>query len=112
MLLFVNSIMPTKEEKRRRAKLVEAIVQKETAKAIEMMPISFSELGALFDYLDARLGEEGCDHTARMTRTFLQKKNLEPETILPWLQESGGYCDCEVLANVEESWGDEIEKNT
>ena len=104
--------MPTKEEKRRRAKLVEAIAHKETAIAIELMPISFTDLGELFDHLDIELGEEGCDHTSRMTQAFLQKRNLEAEKILPWLQEYGGYCDCEVLANVEESWGDEIEKNT
>ena len=105
-------IMPSKEEKRRRAKLVEAIVQLETAKAIEAMPISFADLSALFDYLDIKLGEEGCDHTTRMTNTFLGKQSLKPEIILPWLQEYGGYCDCEVLANVEESWRDEIEKYT
>jgi hypothetical protein len=104
--------MPTKEEKRRRSKLVTAIVQNETAKAIEAMPISFADLGALFDHLDTMLGEEGCDHTSRMTQVFLQKRKLDAVRILPWLQEHGGYCDCEVLANVEESWGDEIEKNT
>ncbi|MCP4987488.1 MAG: DUF2695 domain-containing protein, partial [Colwellia sp.] len=27
-------------------------------------------------------------------------------------EEYGGYCDCEVLANVEESWESEINKNT
>jgi hypothetical protein len=26
-------------------------------------------------------------------------------TVIPWLREQGGYCDCEVLANVEERWG-------
>jgi len=104
--------MPTKEEKRRRAKLVEAIVQRGTLEAIEAMPISFSDLGALFDYLDVKLGEEGCDHTARMTTAFLKQKDIETEIVIPWLQEYGGYCDCEVLANVEESWGDEIEKHT
>jgi len=104
--------MPTKEEKRRRTKLVEAIVQKETAIAIEAMPISFVDLGALFNHLDAKLGEVGCDHTSKITQAFLQKRNLEFEKIIPWLQEHGGYCDCEVLANVEDSWGDEIERNT
>ena len=86
--------MPTKEEKHRRAKLVEAIAQKETAIAIEAMPISFADLGALFDHLDFKLGEEGCDHTSGMTQAFLKDRNLEAEIILPWLQEFGGHCDC------------------
>jgi len=104
--------MPSKEEKLRRAKLVEAIVQEETAKAIENMPISFKDLAALFDHLDEVFGNEGCDHTPKITKAFLESRNLNTEEILPWLEEYGGYCDCEVLANVEDSWESEIEKNT
>lgn len=104
--------MPSKEEERRRAQLVEAAVQKGTEEAIERMPISFNDLAALFDHLDEQLGENGCDHTPRMTKAFLENKNLNTKAILPWLEEYGGYCDCEVLANVEESWESEIEKNT
>ena len=35
---------------------------------------------------------------------FLQANGLREATIIPWLGEHGGYCDCEVLANVEEEW--------
>jgi hypothetical protein len=104
--------MPSKEEKRRRAKLVEAMVQEETAKAVEKMPISFGDLAALFDHLDEQLGVQDCDHTPRMTKAFLDSRKLNMEGILSWLGEYGGYCDCEVLANVEESWESEIEKHT
>ena len=104
--------MPSKEEKRRRAQLVEAMVQKDTEEAIERMPISFTDLATLFDHLDEQMGERGCDHTPKMTKAFLENKNLNTEVILPWLEEYGGYCDCEVLANVEESWESVIEKNT
>ena len=104
--------MPSKEEKRRRAKLVEAIAQEETAKAIERMPVTFNDLAGLFDYLDEQLVIEGCNHTPKMTIKYLESRNLKADYILPWLEEYGGYCDCEVLANVEESWESEIEKNT
>ena len=104
--------MPSKEEKRRRAKLVEAMFQEETAKAVEKMPISFGDLAALFDHLDEQLGVQDCDHTPRMTKAFLDSHKLNMEGILSWLGEYGGYCDCEVLANVEESWESEIEKHT
>jgi len=104
--------MPSKEEKRRRAEIVAAIAQQETAKAIEKMPISFKDLAELFDHLDEQLGIEECDHTKRMTKKFLESRNLNAEEIFPWLEEFGGYCDCEVLANVEDSWESEIEKNT
>ena len=105
-------MMVSKEEKRRRAKLVEALVQEHTKKAIEKMPISFNDLSALFDYLDVQLGNEGCDHTPKLTKAFLEKRKLNTSLILPWLEEFGGYCDCEVLANVEESWESEINEYT
>ena len=104
--------MPSKEEKQRRAELVEAMVQDETKKAIDRMPITFVELAALFDHLDEQLGIKGCDHTPKITKAFLESRKLDAGIIIPWLSEYGGYCDCEVLANVEESWEDEIEKHT
>jgi len=102
----------SKEEKRRRAALVQAIVDEDTKRAIEEMPISLKELGSLFDFLDVELGEHGCDHSTKLTSNYLTKRNLNQELILSWLADSGGGCDCEVLANVEESWESEISKNT
>jgi len=29
---------------------------------------------------------------------------LDEDRIIPWLEEHGGGCDCEVLANVEEEF--------
>lgn len=104
--------MTSKQEKRRRAALVEAMVAEDTKKAIEEMPLSLKDLGRLFDHLDVQLGIEGCDHTPRITSSFLASLNLNRDEILPWLLEQGGSCDCEILANVEESWESEIAKNT
>jgi len=87
------------------------MVDEDTKKALEEMPISLSHLGQLFDYLDEEL-EGGCDHTPRITVAFLKNKNLNSDRILLWLQDQGGFCDCEILANVEESWESEIAKNT
>jgi len=102
----------SKEEKRRRAALVEAMVAEDTKKAIESMPLSLAVLGELFDLLDEELEEEGCDHSPRIIRFFLSQKGLDQNQVLLWLEEQGGHCDCEILANVEESWEGEISKNT
>ena len=67
------------------------------------MPISRAHLTELFGHLDSAL-KNGCDHTSRFTEAFLRSHSLPEATILPWLREYGGYCDCEVLANVEERW--------
>ena len=102
--------MPSKAEKRRRAQLVEAVARRETDEAESRMPISLDDLTDLFDHLDLQLPNKGCDHTSRITEAFLRNKKLDVATIVPWLEEYGGYCDCEILANVEDSWQNEIDK--
>lgn len=44
----------------------------------------------------------------RLTTAFLESKKLDVQRVVPWLREHGGYCDCEVLANVEDGFGDLI----
>jgi hypothetical protein len=100
--------MASKDEKRRRAALVQKAVTQNTIKAIAAMPISLQHLGDLFDYLDESLGADACDHTCKMTRRFLASKPLNQDQVLLWLGEQGGHCDCEILANVEEHWEDAI----
>lgn len=64
------------------------------------MPFLPEQLDQLLDYLDANF--ESCDRTTRLTETFLQAENLEKASILEWLGEHGGYCDCEVFANLKD----------
>lgn len=69
------------------------------------MPISKKNLKELFDYLN-RPNPPPCDHTLKDTIKFLDEKGLDKATIIPWLNEYGGYCDCEVIFNVDEKWGE------
>jgi len=89
--------------KDRKRELKAAFKAKELETLEASMPLSKEELRGLFDYLD---NEEAscCDHTAKKTLSYLRSRSLDPERIVPWLQELGGYCDCEVLANVEEKF--------
>jgi hypothetical protein len=57
----------------------------------------------LFDWLD-REDAPACDHTLRETVEFLRQRGLDVERVVSWLQEHGGFCDCEVLYNVEEQF--------
>lgn len=67
------------------------------------MPLSKEELQGLVEYLDSEEAS-GCDHTAKKTLSYLRSRSLDPERIVPWLRSLGGYCDCEVLANVEQQF--------
>lgn len=78
--------------------------EQEKQKLIASIPIPHVDLKELFDFLD-RPNPPPCDHTLRETLQFLEKKKLSAERIVPWLQEYGGYCDCEVIFNVEEKFG-------
>ena len=66
---------------------------------------TYENLKELFDFLD-RPNLPECDHTLKETIAFLDKKGLDKNLIIPWINEHGGYCDCEVIYNVDEKWGE------
>ena len=53
-------------------------------------------------YADKQKTNDGCDHTLTFTREFLEKQKVDVESVLDWIVNEGGGCDCEVLYNVEE----------
>ena len=93
--------MPSAKEKRRRKELQKQMRQQVRARLDASLPLTRKQLTGLFDRLDKALAD-GCEHDLRFTRAYLQAQGLPEEGIVPWLGELGGYCDCEVLANVEE----------
>ncbi|WP_294213134.1 DUF2695 domain-containing protein [Chryseobacterium endophyticum] len=94
-----------KDEKARRKQILSELRQKQQQEFEQSLPIDREILANLFDYLDDQLEESGCDDTNILTATFLKNKKIENiEMVLDWLAENGGYCDCEILANVEEKF--------
>jgi hypothetical protein len=81
--------------------------EQERQKLINSIPIPHEDLRALFDYRD-RSNPPPCDHTLKETIQFLEKKKLDVPRAVAWLREHGGYCDCEVIFNVEEKFGEII----
>ena len=90
---------PRKEELKKTWK------QREQQKLVASIPMPHQDLRDLFDHLD-REGASECDHTHRETIEFLQKRGLDVERIIPWLRQNGGYCDCEVIYNVDDKFGE------
>jgi malonyl CoA-acyl carrier protein transacylase len=94
--------MTSKSEKENRKEILRGLKEKEKADFNKSLPMDKEIFNELFDYLDERLGE-GCDHTMAMTLDFLKEKEVKNiDQVVEWLNDKGGYCDCEVLANVEE----------
>jgi hypothetical protein len=46
-----------------------------------------------------------CGHTLREAIEFLEKRGLEVQRLVAWLHEHGGYCDCEVIFDVDDTFG-------
>jgi hypothetical protein len=93
--------MSSADEKRRRKELLQQARVRQREQSRAGMPLSRGQLAGLIDHLDEALAD-GCDHTLRRTRAYLAAHALDEETVVAWLAEHGGYCDCEVLANVED----------
>jgi hypothetical protein len=75
---------------------------RESARAA--LPLPDVEMEALFDALDHGLHKGGCDHTRRLTDAWLTERGHSLGRIHRWLDNHGGFCDCEVLGNGEDAW--------
>lgn len=76
--------------------------QRELARAA--FPIPDHELAALFEAVDSRLSTTACDHSLRLTREWLAHAGHDIDKVVVWLEENGGFCDCEVVANARDHW--------
>jgi len=69
----------------------------------DSLPMDEELFWNLFDYVDEKLeANDGCDHSLTFTREFLETQKVDVESVLDWIINEGGGCDCEVLYNVEE----------
>lgn len=65
------------------------------------LPMPRETFAALFDFIDENLAEYS--DTPLLAKAFLQKQNnVDAASVLAWLADNGGYCDCEILNNCEE----------
>ena len=91
-------------KKDKRKALLRQLKEKEREAFLNSLPMKKELFHVLFDHLDENLAD-GCNHTMMLTITFLEKNGIENVTqVIEWINENGGYCDCEVLANLEEKF--------
>lgn len=95
--------MSDKNEKERRKQILNDLKRKAAQEFENSLPMSRENFHELFDYLDTELTDKSCDETNNLTKTFLTQSNIQNvDEVLEWLAEHSGYCDCEILANVEQ----------
>ena len=59
------------------------------------------QVSHLLEHLDQQLACGSCDHTRRLTLAWARKMSIDAADLVDALDDSGGFCDCEVLMNVE-----------
>lgn len=100
--------MPDKNEIERRKQIKRELREKARLEFEQSLPISRVDFQNLFDFLDEKLSNQECDDDLTFTYEFLEKNEFKNiEEIENWLKNNGGYCDCEVLYNVEEMFDED-----
>lgn len=97
--------MPDKTEKESRRQIHKELQEKAKIEFEKSLPISKELFQTLFDFLDEELEKNGCDDRLKFTKQFLEINKIQNvDEVENWLKENGGFCDCEVLYNVEEKF--------
>ncbi|MBS7256668.1 DUF2695 domain-containing protein [Flavobacterium branchiicola] len=90
-------------DKKRRKEILAQINKENLIEFRQNLPLDENVFPKLFDFLDDELKKQGCNHSSSITQTFLQKTGVSNTIeVIEWLAENGGFCDCEILANVED----------
>ena len=68
--------------------------------------LTVEQVAALYEYVEEKLDEHGCDHTRQHTLKWIED-NIpadQREAVAAEIEDMGGYCDCEVLMNCYEEY--------
>jgi hypothetical protein len=92
----------SKQSKEKRKSLAEW-KSKQRKGAEDELPASLEVLLTLFDELDKQLSVAACDHSLKFTLAWAHRVGIDPDRTVYWARQYGGFCDCEVLANVQDA---------
>jgi ribosomal protein S15P/S13E len=87
-------------DKERRRELRNAYKASERERAWSQVGLTREQLSALHAHLERKRADQRCDRTLKRTETWARRQRLEVAAVVEGLGALGGFCDCEVLANV------------
>jgi len=99
--------MTGKDEKARRKELLHSQREEKRRSIREGLPVPAAMMKALLTYVSQQLSSSECDDTLRHANEFIRANDLPVEKVVAWLEDKGGYCDCEVF-NAEEVLEDAV----
>ena len=66
-------------------------------------PLSLQQLKDLLSFLSSK---NQCDHTFSGTQLFAVQHSIDVAQLLPWLKDHGAHCDCEIVYNIYDEFGE------
>ena len=78
--------------------------QRQRDAARSEFPLPSDLLEAMFSAIEEQVENDGCDHSHRFTKQWLKDNQQSPDQVVAWLEQHGGFCDCEVIANSYDHW--------
>jgi hypothetical protein len=93
--------MTTKDEKAERKRLKDEYLRAQQEASAARMPLDRAQLEALLEHVEAAVEANGCDHTLAATEAWAAREGIDLDGLHDGLEEYGGFCDCEVVMNVD-----------
>ena len=90
--------------KKRQIQNLEQLSGEELAEFLESLPAGQYDIEDLFDFLEMKLEHEDCNHSLRLSMQYMMENRLDFPKLTSWLQENGGFCDCQVLEQITPEW--------
>ena len=88
-------------DKAARKRLKDEYLRAEQARSAARMPLDRPALEALLDHVEAAVAADGCDHTRAATDAWAEQQGVDLDRLHEGLEEYGGFCDCEVVMNLD-----------
>jgi len=64
----------------------------------------YGAISDLIDFVEDELYDNECNHSLQYSMRFMMDNRLDFPKLTSWLNENGGYCDCEVMKQIAPKW--------
>jgi len=91
-------------DKQDKKALRKAFKEAELTEFRKSLPMNEDDFLPLFNFLDSALSENDCKNDFTLLESYCKQKELDFSALAQWFKGQGGYCDCEIYANVEEKF--------
>ena len=65
-----------------------------------MKTMTKKQTANLIKFLKSKLETTSCNHSLRFSIEWAEIEGYDPDYVIEFLNNRGGYCDCEVIMNV------------